>query len=128
MKEFVLIFRNKSDQPPPSPEEMQQIMQAWMDWMGGLAAQSQLVSQGNRLSSADAKIVKPGNIVTDGPYTEIKEFISGFTIVRASSVENAAEIAKGCPIFKVGGNVEVREVIQMNQKVSADERELSFKN
>jgi hypothetical protein len=112
MKEFVFIFRN-SDNPTfkPSPEQMQEVMTNWMNWMGGIAAQNKLVDNGNRLSMSIAKTIKPNNVVTDGPYTEIKEFINGYTIVKAANVDEAVELAKGCPIFKVGGSVEVRAVV-----------------
>ena len=80
--------------------------------MGSIAAQNKLVNSGNRLS-AEGKVVKPGSLVTDGPYVEIKEAIGGYIIVRADSLEEAAEISKGCPILKLGGNVEIRTIIPM---------------
>jgi hypothetical protein len=55
-------------------------------------------------------VVKPTNVVTDGPYTEIKESVGGYTVVKADSLDEAVELAKGCPILTVGGNVEVREI------------------
>lgn len=97
---------------PGSPEEMQATMKKWMDWIGGIAAQNKLVDRGNRLGSA-GRVVKSDNVVTDGPYTEIKELIGGYTIIKAESMEEAAEMSKGCPILAVGGNVEVREIDQM---------------
>ncbi|HEY8936239.1 MAG TPA: YciI family protein [Cyclobacteriaceae bacterium] len=51
--------------------------------------------------------------MTDGPYSEIKELIGGYSIVKANSLEEATELAKGCPILTVGGNVEVREISVM---------------
>jgi len=115
MKEFTLIFRNdrQNREFMSSPEQMQAIMKKWMDWMGSIAAQDKLVSTGARLGD-EGKTVKPGNVVTDGPYVEIKESLGGFIIIKAASVEEAAEIAKGCPILTVGGNVEVRNIIPMN--------------
>ena len=52
-------------------------------------------------------------MATDGPYTEIKELIGGYSLVKTGSLEEATEIAKGCPILEVGGNVEVREINKM---------------
>lgn len=80
-----------------------------MDWVGGIAAQNKLVNRGNRLFG-DGKVVRSNNVITDGPYTEIKELIGGYTLVKAESLEEAAELAKGCPILAFGGNVEVREI------------------
>ncbi|MDB5143305.1 MAG: transcription initiation protein [Mucilaginibacter sp.] len=114
MKEFVMIFRNDF-QPEVkfSPDEMQAIMQQWQTWMGGMAAQGQLASSGNRLGG-DGKTVRPGNLITNGPYAEIKEMISGYIIVNADTIDDAAEIAKGCPILLAEGSVEVRDIIPMN--------------
>jgi hypothetical protein len=114
MKEFLFIFRRNVDtnEPQPSPEQMQGIMKEWQDWMGSIAAQDKLVSSGNRLAS-EVRIVKPGNIVTNGPYVEIKEAIGGYIIVKADSLDEAAELAKGCPIFTINGNVEVRPIVPM---------------
>ncbi len=113
MKDFLLVYRNDfKNQPAGSPEEMQAVMKKWMDWMGGIAAQNKLADQGNRLGS-EGKVVKPGNVITDGPYTEIKELIGGYSIIRAASFDEAAEIAKGCPILEFGGNVEVRDIVPM---------------
>jgi hypothetical protein len=113
MKDFLLVFRTDyNTMPKRSPEEMQASTRRWMDWIGGIAAQNRLTDQGNRLVSS-GKVVKPDNIITDGPYTEIKESIVGYSIVKAASVNEAAELAKGCPILAAGGNVEVREISGM---------------
>jgi hypothetical protein len=114
MDEFLLIFRRdlKSSPLAPSPEELQNMMKAWQNWMGSIAARNKLVSSGNRLSD-EGKVVKPGSIVTNGPYVEMKEAIGGYIIIRADSMEDAAEISKGCPILNVGGNVEVRTIVPM---------------
>lgn len=111
MKEFALIFRLKDVADfKPSPEQMQERM----NWLGGIAAQNKLADKGNTLLPApgSAKTVRPDNMVTDGPYTEIKEFVSGYVVVKADTIEEAVEMAKGNPIFKIGGNIEVRELMK----------------
>ncbi|HMT28007.1 MAG TPA: YciI family protein [Bacteroidia bacterium] len=115
MKEFLLVFRREesSNEPPMSPEQLQSMMKPWQDWMGSLAAQNKLVSSGNRLAS-EGKVVKPGNLVTNGPYVEIKEAIGGYILIRANSLDEAAELSKGCPILHIGGNVEVRAIVPMD--------------
>ncbi len=112
MKEFALIFRLKDISDfKPSPEQMQERM----NWLAGIASQNKLADKGNTLLpfAASAKTVKPNNIITDGAYTEIKEFISGYIVVKADTIDEAVEMAKGNPIFdQVGGSIEVREVLQ----------------
>lgn len=113
MKEFALIFRvGQNPAANVSPAEMQQRMTTWMNWMGGIAAKDRLVSNGNRLGVKGSKWVGPDKVVSDGPYTEVKEFINGYIIVRAGSVDEAAEMAKECPIIVgAGGKVEVRPLV-----------------
>lgn len=115
MKEFLFIFRRDavSDATPMSPEQMQNMMKPWQDWMGSLAAQNKLVSSGNRLGS-EGVVIKPDNIVVNGPYVEIKEAIGGYIIVKTNTLEDAAKLAIDCPILSVGGNVEVRPIVPMD--------------
>ncbi|MFI5138125.1 MAG: YciI family protein [Sphingobacteriales bacterium] len=114
MKEFLLLFRSAaSDRPAPTPEELQNISKPWQDWMGSIAAQNKLANRGNRLDFGGATVM-PGNVVTDGPYAEIKEILAGYIVVNTASMEEAVELAKGCPILAMGGNVEVRGIIEMN--------------
>lgn len=49
--------------------------------------------------------------VTDGPFTESKEFIGGIGIVEADDLEAALAIARRNPATWQGAGVEVREVI-----------------
>ena len=113
MNEFALIFRNDfHPEAGYSPEQLQEIMKQWQTWMGGMAANGQLANGGNRLGG-DGNTVRPGSMITNGPYAEIKEMVSGYIVVTAGSIDEAAEIAKGCPILNVGGNVEVRNIIPM---------------
>lgn len=114
MKEFLLIFRRETmgEDKQMSPEEIQAMMKPWQDWIGGIAAQNKLVTAGNRLESG-GNVIKPNNLVTNGPFVEIKEVLGGYTIIKANSLEEATELSKGCPILHVGGSVEVRAIIPM---------------
>jgi hypothetical protein len=110
MKEFLLVFRaDYKAMPKASPEEMQATTQKWMNWVAGIAAQGKLADKGNRLQNT-GKVLKGDGVISDGPYTEIKESILGYTLVKATSIEEATKLAQGCPILFVGGNVEIREI------------------
>ena len=111
MQEFLLVYRTDYNAMPQStPEQAQATTKQWMDWIAGLRAAGQLGDRGNRLEPSNGHVLKPGNVVTNGPYAEIKESIGGYSIVKATSYEAAIEIAKGCPILKIGGNVEIRSI------------------
>lgn len=110
MKDFLLIFRRDEQEiPEQSPEEMQADFKKWMDWIGGIAARNQLVDRGNRLERS-GKVVRSSGLVTDGPFVEIKESIGGYIMIRATGLDEAAEIAKGCPVLGYKGNVEIRAI------------------
>lgn len=110
MKEFLLLYRGDYSVIPQVPQEqLQATTKKWMDWMGSIAAQNKLADKGNRLNTS-GRVLKPNNVVTDGPYSEIKESIGGYSIIKVDSYDEAVNLAKGCPILAFGGNVEIREV------------------
>ncbi|MBB6126522.1 YciI family protein [Mucilaginibacter lappiensis] len=110
MDEFILIFRHEDGTKVASPEQIEVWMKQTMDWIGGIAAQNKL-SSGTGLPFDDAKVVWHNNVVTNGPFGEIKETIGGYIIVKANSVEEAVEFAKGSPVLQGDGNsVEVRRI------------------
>ena len=111
MNEFLLaIHRDLSGaDATPSPQQMQEAIKPFQDWIGGIAAQNKLVSPPKRWD-LDGRVVK-GNTVLNGPYAEIKESIGGLFLIRAENYEEAVEIAKRCPILKWGAVVEVRMAI-----------------
>ena len=73
----------------------------------------------------DGKIVTRSNVVTDGPFAESKEAIAGFFIIRADSLEQAVEVAKGCPGLEYGQTVEVRPIV-LDDKIPEWREKLSL--
>jgi hypothetical protein len=112
MNEFMLLIRRdmKTKEGMPSPEQMQAAIKPFQDWIAGIAAQNKLIMQPKRWE-AEGKVVHGNNIVTDGPYAEIKEGIGGMLLIKAENYDEAVEIAKGCPILHWGATVEVRMAI-----------------
>ncbi len=119
MKEFMLVFRRDVQSPTiqMSAEQMHNISKPWLDWMATLTAQNKLVSTGSRLA-AEGRVIRPGNVVTSGPYVEIKEAIGGYVVVKANSIDEAVTVANGCPILSMGGSVEVRSIVPVNNQNS----------
>ncbi|CAN5675806.1 YciI family protein [soil metagenome] len=111
MKEYLMLFRNEKNDggPKPSDEQMRAAMLQWQKWIKGLVAQGNY-SGTNRLYS-EGKTLKPNNVIADGPFAEVKEMVGGYVIVKANSLEEAVDMAKGCPNLLYGGNVEVRAVM-----------------
>jgi len=112
MSDYLYIYRGGANREGRSPEVMQQVMQQWMAWLGELKAQGHLKSSGEPLEDT-GKVVRNKTMITDGPYAESKDLVGGFSIVTADSLEKAAELSAGCPIFEAGGLVEVRPIMGM---------------
>jgi len=109
----MMIFRmDKSNVKEQSPKEMQESISHWQNWIGGIAAQEKFIST-NQLGF-EAKVLNSDSSITDGPFAEIKEIVGGYIIVKANSLDEAVEMANGCPILFIGGTVEVRDVMQLN--------------
>jgi hypothetical protein len=110
MDEFMLIFRHEDGHKVASPEQIQVWMKQTMDWIATIAARNKFVT-GTGLPFDDARVVHHNNLVTNGPFGNIKETIGGYIIVKAASVDEAVEFAKGSPVLQGPGNtVEVRKI------------------
>jgi len=95
-----------------SPEQIQEHMKRWATWMEGLAKQG-IWDGGEPLGAEARHITGAKKPVTDGPYTEAKEAVSGYTILKVDTIDAAVEIARGCPLFEIDGVVEVRPIRSM---------------
>lgn len=115
MEEFMLIFRHEDGKKVASPEQMQIWMKQTMEWISSIAAQNKYVD-GNGLLFDDARVVGHNDVITNGPFGDIKETIGGYMIVKAESIEEAVKFAKGSPVLQGEGNsVEVRKIAQKDQ-------------
>src|SRR5271165_7305151 len=113
MGDFTFLYRGPNG-AALSPEERQKTMEKWMTWFKDMGAKGLIKDPGHPLENS-GKIVRGKPIaVSDGPFAEAKDVIGGYTLIEASDIAHAAEIAKGCPILEVGGSVEVRPVMKMN--------------
>lgn len=96
-----------------SPTEVEAHMDEWRVWMEGLAEKGQLID-GLPLKAEGKQVSKGGSAVTDGPFAEGAEIVGGYLMVNATSLEEATEMSKGCPILDAeDGHIEVRGIADM---------------
>jgi hypothetical protein len=112
MSEFLYLYRG-GDRPEGSPEQMQQQMQKWVAWLKELGDKGHMKNPGQPLDRSGKLVRGKQKTVTDGPFAEAKDVVGGFTVVEAKDIAHAVELAKGCPILAIGGDVEVRPVMKM---------------
>jgi hypothetical protein len=117
MSEYMLLYRSNDEsyrEAMGSPERAQQSMMKWRAWMKDMTEKGQLKGHGQPLERVGKVVGGRKRAITDGPYAESKDVVGGFSIIEARDLEQAAQIASGCPILDGGGSVEVRPVLRID--------------
>jgi len=107
----MLIFRGGAvTRHDLSPSELQAHVEKWYRWSDGLTRQGRASDAGTALDNPGATIRGVERVVTDGPYAESKDLVTGSLVIKAASLEDAIDVARTCPAYEFGGSVEVRPV------------------
>ena len=108
---FLSIYKNVEQNTPPSPEEMAT--------MGKLVEQGfregwLVATEGCLTSALGARVRRDGTkiSVTDGPFTESKEIVGGFAILKANSRAEAVQMAKDFLKIAGEGECELRQIYE----------------
>ncbi len=103
MTQFVFVYLGGNQ--PPNPEEANQHFEKYMAWLSSLG--DAVVSP--TIPLKDTHTVGPDRVVREGG----RSAMSGFSIIKADSLEAALSIAQACPFLEIGGSLEVSELMQM---------------
>src|ERR1700682_3720783 len=101
---YVLVYYGGG--MPEGASAQARVLKQWAGWYEKLG--DARVDGGHAFSGAVSKI-KPGGTVAKGP---VGQRASGYSIVEASSLEEATKMAKGCPILRRGGQIAVYETFE----------------
>src|ERR1700679_210008 len=107
MEKFMMIIREDLEQLGKMTDEERfsnvPMMLKWVD---------SLIESGNYIKGEPLLIkgryVSKDNILSDGPFIEAREGVSGYEIIWAENIEQAAAIAQTCPLVQRG--LAIREV------------------
>ncbi|TDW96923.1 YciI family protein [Dinghuibacter silviterrae] len=98
MNQFLIIVRG-SDHSTVSPEAMQKRMAAFGGWVEKVL-NGRYVS-GAPLEDFDARLLKnKKEVLTDGPFMDSKEMISGYMVINAENIDEAVALTKECPLVE----------------------------
>ena len=108
---FLSIYKTAETGSLPTQEEMAKMGKLIED---GMKAGNLLAVEGCMPSATGARIrLSNGKLtVTDGPFTESKEVIGGFALLRANSKEEAVELVKQFLHVAGDGECELRQVFE----------------
>lgn len=118
MEKFLLLVRQDLSMLRSITEdehyELIAEMQRWVESLG----ESNNYLGGEPLTNA-GKYVTRDHVLSDGPFIEAKEAISGYILISAENLDQAASIAQTCPVVMRNEMVlEVRPILAMqNMKV-----------
>jgi hypothetical protein len=107
VEQFLLLFE-KENLANNSPQQMQDYLQKWLDWMKFLK-DHHIYIFGAPIEFAGKQISGKNKVISNN--TLVKENIAGFIVIQAEDSQKAIEITKSCPIFNVDGKLEVRQII-----------------
>jgi hypothetical protein len=101
MANYLLLFSGGS--MPETETEQKAMMHEWEKWFGKLG--SAVVDGGNPFTPQAKTISKDGKVSngSGGPMP------SGYSILKANSLDEAVGMAKGCPVLKDGADIMVFE-------------------
>ena len=118
MAKYLIIARGTGIPSTLSPQEVQKVIQKYMSWNANLRKDGRMLHS-EKLRAGEGRVLRGQGgkmVVTDGPYAESKDLVTGILLVEAASLEEAAELARGCPILEHDGSVEVRPVLVAPEK------------
>lgn len=116
MQYMMLIYEDRSLSPRDNAEATALSNDSTV-YANGLEASGTFVMGAPLAAEQQAKTVRRRRgktAVLDGPFAETKEWLAGFCVIEADSLEHALEIAKQCPGAEYG-SVEVRRIMKGSQ-------------
>lgn len=98
MEKFLLLVRQDLNVLKQIDlEEHYENIGQMMKWVESLALSGNY--SGGEPLIATGKYVSRDDILTDGPFIEAKESVSGYILLQAENLEEAASLAKTCPLL-----------------------------
>jgi hypothetical protein len=112
---FLSIYKTVERATPPTQEEMASMGKLIEE---GMKAGWLVATEGCLPSALGARVrIAQGNFtVVDGPFTESKELVGGFAILRANSKEEAVQLAKHFLNTVGNGECELRQLFDGSQE------------
>ncbi|HEX3433039.1 MAG TPA: YciI family protein [Solirubrobacteraceae bacterium] len=86
-------------------EQRQAAMQAWGAWFGKLGPA--IVDPGNPFAGSTS-------VNGSGANGDASSQLTGYTVVKAESLDAASALTEGCPVFEGGGSIDVYETIEVS--------------
>jgi len=110
---FLSIYKTAERTTPPTPDEMATMGKLIEE---GMKAGWLLSTEGCLPTALGARVRRASGklTVTDGPFTESKELVGGFAILKANSRQEAIELTRRFLQVAGDGECELRQLYEAN--------------
>jgi len=102
MGSYLLLYHGGA--APTSPAEGEQVMKAWVDWFTTL---------GDKVEHAGNPTSTTQTVAADGSVSDASSDVTGFSVIKADTWDDAVKTASTCPHRAAGGTIEVVQVDPM---------------
>ena len=103
MKQFVFVYLGGNQ--PSGAEEANNHFAKYMEWLSSLGDTVVIPT----IPLKDTNTVSPDGTIGKGGSSAM----SGFSIIKAESMDTALSIAQSCPFLEIDGTLEVSEMMQI---------------
>jgi hypothetical protein len=103
VSDFLLVYHGGS--MPESEAERAQVMDAWTSWFSQLG--DAVKDPGNPFTG------QTRTIAADGAVSDGSGDASGYSILKADSLDDATALAKDCPVLHGGASISIHETFEV---------------
>ena len=104
MAKYLITYSGGSQPDGMTDEQKAEVMQAWMAWYNALG--DAVTDFGNPTGAS--KVIVPGGVISDGA-----PGITGYSLISADSLDDAAEACRQHPHLDGGGTITIHETFDI---------------
>ncbi len=105
MSDYLLLYQGGS--MPETEAEQKQVMDAWTSWFTSAGLRGEGPRQPDQRTGQDRSPATEPSV--DGPAVNV----SGYTLLKAGSLDDAVALSKDCPVLDGGANITIHEIMEV---------------
>ena len=115
MMQYMILIYSPAEAQNTTPEEWEKSIPVWEAYGEMLRERDAFVSAAPLAppgSATTLRLQDGKKLVIDGPFAETKEWLGGYYLVNAVTLDEALDYAAQCPGLERGAAIEVRPLVE----------------